>query len=191
MPQSIHSLLPILLLSVIAAASTWYLHRLEADLNSRNKSLALAPRMIGEDLSVTAVDDQGDAIYKVQVLRAVQGPRESGVDLVQPHMQFLDEGEANIVVRSKKGWLAEDQKVLRLIQAVEVERIGTGDEPPSTLSTEYLEIHPEEEVAVTPRAVRITMPGHVVDAIGMRADLARMHVELQAQVRGQHEFESD
>jgi lipopolysaccharide export system protein LptC len=35
------------------------------------------------------------------------------------------------------------------------------------------------------------MPGHVVDAIGMRVDLARKHVELQAQVRGQHEFESD
>lgn len=176
---------------MVAIWSTWYLHRLEADLNSRDGNIALAPRMIGDDLSVTMLDEEGEALYNVLMARAVQGPGDSGVDLEQPRMLFLDEGATEMTVRSERGWLAEDQSVLRLMNAVEIRRVAGEDAPESTLSTEYLEIHPEEEIALTPRSVRITSPGHVVDAIGMRADLARNHVELQAQVRGRHVFESD
>ncbi len=179
------------MLAIVAVWSTWYLQRLEADLNSRDGSVSLAPRMIGDNLSVTMLDEEGVALYNVLVDRAVQGPRDSGVDLEQPRMMFLDAGATEMTVRSEKGWLAEDQSVLRLMQAVEIRRVAADDAPESTLSTEYLEIHPEDEIALTPRAVRITSPGHVVDAIGMRADLARNHVELQAQVRGRHVFESD
>ncbi len=190
MSQSMRTLLPILALSAVAVLSTWYLRHLEADLYAQDNSLTLAPRLIGDALAITVLNEEGGTQYRIRVSRAVQGPRDSGVDLVRPEMQLYTDDAPDITVRSDKGWLAEDQSLLRLMDAVRVQRVGADGEAPSTLSTEYLEIHPKEEVAETPKPVRISMPGHVVDAIGMRVDLARMHLELQNQVRGQHEFES-
>jgi len=191
MSQSMKSALPILLLGAIAAFSTWYLYRLESDLYARDDSVTLAPRLIGDGLEITSLNEEGATTYRIQVARAVQGPEDRGVDLVRPQMRFFDDGLAQLSVQSEKGWLSDDRAVLRLFQAVEVEGTGAAGTDPPTLTTEYLEIFPEEQVAVTPRPVRIRMPGHVVDAIGMRADLARSHVQLQAQVRGQHEFSND
>ena len=191
MSQVMKTALPLLLLSAVAVFSTWYLYRLESDLYAHDSSVTLAPRLMGDDVEITSLNEEGGAVYRIQVARAVQGPGESGVDLVRPHMVFFDDGVAELTVRSDRGWLSDDRKFLRLLQAVRVEGMGAAQASQPTLTTEYLEIYPEKEIAVTPRPVRISMPGHVVDAIGMRVDLARSHIELKAQVRGQHEFASN
>ena len=184
----IRSLLPVLVLLALALLSTVYLFSLEADLRPGAQGEARAPKLIGNGLRTTLVSDTGQPARRLVAASAVEGPGESGTDMVGPRLVLYEQGEQATAARSRTGWLSSDYQLLLLLNSVEIESFPGPERTEGRLITEYLEVYPETNRAATDRPVRITSPGHVVDAVGMRADLERNIVELLSEVKGRHEL---
>lgn len=184
----IRSLLPLLVLVVLALLSTLYLSRLEADLRPDTSARQRAPKMVGEGLRYRTTDDSGQAAYRLDSILATEGPGEAGTDLVAPRLVSYTNGTPSVTGRSDDGWLSADRNLLLLMNAVRIDQLPIAGRTAARLSTEYLEIYPQTREARTNREVHLTSPGHVVDAVGMRADLEANTVELLSRVRGRHDL---
>jgi len=184
----IRSLLPVLILIVLALLSTIYLFNLEADLRPGAQAEARAPKLIGNGLRTTLLSEHGKPERRLVAARAVEGPGDAGTDMVGPRLVLYEQGEPATVARARSGWLSSDYQLLLLLNSVEIDNFPGPERTEARLTTEYLEVYPETKQAATDRSVRITSPGHVVDAVGMRADLERNTIELLSEVKGRHEL---
>jgi LPS export ABC transporter protein LptC len=186
----IRSLLPVLVLIALALLSTVYLSRLEADLRPDTAVASRAPKLLGSDLMVTTMAASGLPSQRLVAASAVEGPRASGTDLVAPRMILYEDGAPATTARARNGWLSSDHELLLLLDSVQIDNLAGDGRTEGRLTTEYLEVYPNDRQALTDRPVRLTSPGHVVDAVGLRADFERNIVELLSKVRGRHEINS-
>jgi lipopolysaccharide export system protein LptC len=184
----IRSLLPVLVLLLLALLSTIYLFSLEANLRPDAQGEARAPKLIGNGLRTTLMSENGQPARRLVAARAVEGPGATGTDMVGPRLLLYDRGEPATAARSRTGWLSSDYQLLLLLSSVEIVNFPGPERTEGRLTTEYLEVYPETKQATTDRPVRISSPGHVVDAVGMRADLEQNIIELLSKVRGQHDL---
>lgn len=186
----IRSVLPILMLIALALLSTVYLSRLEADLRPNTRTESRAPKLMGTSLRATTMTESGYPSERLLAASAVEGPGDGGTDLVRPRMVIFQEGEATTKARSDTGWLSSDHELLLLMNSVRIDNLPGEERTEGRMTTEYLEVYPRDRQAVTDRPVRLTSPGHVVDAVGLRADFERDIVELLSEVKGRHEINS-
>ena len=186
----IRSLLPVLVLLALAVLSTVYLSTLEANLRPDNRAESRAPKLIGTGLRSITMAEDGQRLRHLVTARAVEGPRESGTDLTAPRMVLYEDGGPATTARALTGWLSSDHELLLLMDAVQINNLPGPGRTEARMITDYLEVYPSDQQAVTDRAVRLTSPGHVLDGVGLRADFERNIIELLSEVKGRHEISS-
>jgi lipopolysaccharide export system protein LptC len=183
----LRSLLPIALLLIMAVASTWYLTRLEADLEAARSTESTAARLKGREVTLTIFDENGAIDHRLVAERVHQGPAGSGTDLIHPRLAQYRDGFAVTTGTALAGWVSEDRERVRMLNDVELTHRPDPDAPETRLLTEFLEYEPGPKRATTDRLVTIVRPGLRVEGVGMRADLINETVHLLSQVRGTHE----
>ena len=183
----IRTLLPILVLVLLSAGSGWYLTRLEANLNAARTTESTAPRLKGQNVRVTVLNDSGAIDHRIVAAGVFQGPAGSGTDLVAPELTQFRDGAVVATGTALAGWVSEDQERMRMLNNVVLTHRSSADGLVTRLETEFLEYEPKRKLATTDRPVTITRPGPRVDAIGMRADLVAEKTYLLSRVRGTQE----
>ncbi len=183
----IRTLLPILILLLLAVGSGWYLTRLEANLKAAKTTESTAPRLKGRNVRVTVLNASGTIDHRIVATGVFQGPAGSGTDLVAPELTQFRDGEVIATGTSLVGWVSEDQQQVRMLNSVILTHRSSADGLVTQLETEFLEYEPKRKIATTDRPVTITRPGSRVDAIGMRVDLVAEKTYLLSRVRGTHD----
>ncbi len=170
----------------MAGFSTWYLGEIESELERERAAGSEAPRAFGTGIAYLQLGEEGRPKFRLEARGVTKGPGESGTDLIGP--QFTGYAADRPVRRGSaaRGWINEERDVVRFFDDVTLEKIDTRDGGPATMTTPYLEYHPDEGIAETDQKVRIVTGSTVVEAIGMRADLEQDRVLFKSQVRGRY-----
>jgi lipopolysaccharide export system protein LptC len=98
-----------------------------------------------------------------------------------------------MTITAKRGRVSGDRKNVDLHDDVVAVRQGCREaglncsDEPMTLSTDYLNIKPDERLMTSDRTVTITSPTGVVHSVGIVLDDAKRTIHLESNVRGTFE----
>ncbi len=187
----IRGLVPIVFLVALAALSTWYLRQIEDNLERQRSADSTAPRAFGTGVALTRLGADGLPRYTLEAAKMTQGPGTSGIDLLDPRYSGFESQRMTRRGSAERGWVADGHKLVKLYDSVRLEELDAGGGRPAVMSTSYLEIYPDDNVAQTSLPVEIATGTGIVNAVGMRADLGRDRVWLETKVRGWHKANAD
>ncbi len=127
--------------------------------------------------------------YVVEAPLLRQLPGQLGVQIEQPRMDWYqpDGQTREWRLRSAQGWIASDQKQIRLEGEVVMTRTAESGQLPVTLTTRDVLVRPDIRTAETAAPARAVTPGGELRAIGVRAYLNQERLELLSEVRGVYE----
>ncbi|MCB1877548.1 MAG: LPS export ABC transporter periplasmic protein LptC [Chromatiales bacterium] len=142
--------------------------------------------MIGANIE--QLDDNGSAQRTLQSGRIVHFADDQTTTLNAPEMTLSTANGLPWRVVSVQGWISGDQKEIRLLGDVHMDRDASGKQPPIQIETADLTLFPEREYAVTEQTTHVVRPGHRMKGIGMEAWLDQnARIVLHSKVRGHHE----
>ena len=173
-------------LAAVIAAASWILLSVESSLE--DDSSLDTPAMIMENFLATLTDAQGRRNYTLSAPYLVLLPGDQGTELRTPVVEvFQGQPDYDWQIRAETAWVAPDGDLIRLNQAVTLDRPATAANRPVTITTRDVRFYTRERRVETDRPVRLTTPGGVVDAVGLHADLNSKRLQLNSEVRGYYE----
>lgn len=172
-------------LAILAALSGWFLATVESSLRHQARADSQAPLLVMERFTATRMDERGRRQYTLQAPRLIQLPGDQGTRVERPAMDgYRPDQEKLWMARAGSGWIAPDNRRVRLDDGVSVTRTGAGGLPPLELTTAEVWLHPKEGFAESDRPARLETPGGVLTAVGFKVWLDQQRVELLSDVRG-------
>ena len=123
--------------------------------------------------------------YREKVAAEGKVTLQNYTDVEQPRLTIFHEGQPWLL-KARHGKFTEENRHLLLWNHVEVSNI-VEREKQTTLTTEKLEIKPEEKYAYTQEPVKISSASGEIKAKGMIANFAEKQITLLSKVQGQHD----
>jgi lipopolysaccharide export system protein LptC len=135
------------------------------------------------EAEVIGTGDEGQTIYRVKAHTASQNLDDGAIDMEAITMIYDPITSIPWDLRANTGRIPPDDNIIELSgNVVAVSR--ESDEPPTTIRTDYLEIHPDTYVAQTQRDVTIEYAGKRIFATGLRAYFKEDRLQLISNVKG-------
>jgi len=127
--------------------------------------------------------------YVVEAPLLRQLPSQLGTQIEQPVLDWYqpDGQTREWQLRATQGWVAADQKTIRLEGDVVMLRTADSGKPPVEVTTRDVLVRPADRYAETAAPARAITPGGELRAVGVRAYLDREQLELLSEVRGYYE----
>lgn len=182
-----HGLVYLGILAVLAVLSAWFLSTVESSLRDEAVSDSEAPVLYVDHFVATRMNDQGLREYTLAAPYLVQWAGQQGTQLEQPEMNVFQDQVHTWMIRAEQAWIAPDNTLIRLEQAVSMIRPASSGKRPLTITTRNLLLRSEQGYAETAEAARLETPGGLVTAVGLKAYLHTEQLELLSKVRGVYE----
>ncbi len=175
-----------LVLLGILAMMTYYLAEFAGrDENSpRQRKLTHEPDYYVEHFALTRLDAQGRPSFTLTAERLIHFPDDDTTEYSQPRLVSLDPDKPKITLTADRGNSSSDGVETHLHDNVVLTRAATESNDPLRITTEYILLLSEDDIARTDRFVRIVNGPSVLTGIGMEFNNASRHLELRNQVRG-------
>lgn len=176
-------------LLVLAGLSYVLLRWVESSMQESSPVESQAPILIVERFRAVRMNQAGIREYVIEAPLLKQLPSKLGTHIEQPVMDwYQSDGETREWrVRADGGWVAHDQKTIRLEGGVVMLRTAATGKPPVEVTTRDILIRPTERYAETTAPVHAVTPSGEFQAVGVRAYLDREQLELLSEVRGYYE----
>ncbi len=169
--------LVLLLAGIVTGWSIWRLRTASPDV----LATSTRPNYLLHDFELVALDGQGKESFTVRAPQLAQDAVDRTLSLETPLFLVPDKDGKRWQLRSRTGWVAADNSVLRLRgSVVATSPPGT---PATTMKTEQLNVFPDRNEASSPTLVAVTQPGLTMHGTGMRVDLSDKRVRLLSKVR--------
>lgn len=175
---------PLLILAVLAAVTFWLDRTITYTTNARALAARHDPDYIVNRLNAVSMDARGDVKQRLMAEEMRHFPDDDTTVLVKPRFVNFTPGRPSLTVTSETARISGDGKNIHFHDNVNVVRAAA---PPRTelyLTTSYLHVIPETNVATTNRPVRIHDAYTVVDANGLELNGATRVLKLVGRVRG-------
>lgn len=180
-------LLPLALLTLIAGATFWL------DQVSRPVSAIVpaAPRhdpdTIVRNFSAARMDESGMPDFTLSAEQMLHYPDDESTHLEAPRLSHFEPNEPPIHVRSDEGTVSKDGEHVHLTDDVQVTREAQGEQSMLTVTTDYLHVIPDKNVAKTAQPVVIRNDELHITAVGMELNSETRQLELLSKVKGRYE----
>ena len=176
-------------LALLAASSYGLLRWVESSLREPVPVESREPVLVIQRFRAARMTAAGLREYVVEAPLLKQLPGQLGTQVEQPQMDWYqpDGQTREWRLRSGQGWIASDQKQIRLEGEVVMTRTAESGQPPVTLTTRDVLVRPDIRYAETAAPARAVTPGGELRAIGVRAYLDQERLELLSEVRGVYE----
>lgn len=190
------SMLYLLVLAGIAAASTWFLNTVESSLREPQAQDSSVPLLYIDNFTATRLNALGNREYTLSSPRLTQFPGQGGTFLQEPDLSVFENEVRTWLIHAKQGWVAPRHQVIQLQDGISMVRPASSSEQPAIITARNLRICPEENIVwqcpadrylETADAVRLETPDGVVNAVGMKVYLDKEQLELLSEVRGYYE----
>jgi lipopolysaccharide export system protein LptC len=187
MSRQLSILLPFTLLACLTAATFW--------LEQTSQPVAAViddvpkhdPDTIVRNFSAARMDETGSPDYTLAAEEMRHYPGDDSTRLTSPRLSHLGAGKPPIHVRSQEGVVSKDGENIYLRDDVEVTREAQGKDTALTLTTNYLHVIPEKNIARTPEPVVISNDELRVTAVGMELNSETRTLELHSRVKGRYD----
>ncbi len=181
------SWLPLMLVALLAALTTWLGRLAELPVQTRPASVSQEPDYVVERFQATAYDPQGHPRYRLAAESMQHHANETGTRLERPAFTYDHPDQPPLHARAERGTVSADGEHIQLRDAVRVEQVGQAARPPIVLSTARLDIRPEARTLATDAPVRIEQGASHTIAGGLRADASLGILHLSGGVKSHYE----
>ncbi len=142
------------------------------------------PDYVLHDFELVALDERGQESFTLRAPALARDPGTREMEITSP--LFLvpprSEGGDAWEIRARTGWISDGAGELRLRDDVEAQNDGSGSSA-TTLSTQALDVFPENDRIASAEPVTIVQPGSTIRGVGIEGDLAAGRYTLQSDVR--------
>jgi lipopolysaccharide export system protein LptC len=178
---------PVLLLAGLAALTYWLDQVVEPITDVRDGNLRHDPDIVVENLSAMQMGLTGAPRYAVVAKRLLHYPDDRSTLLELPQLTHYDEASVPVTIRSDEGELSADGTDAYFRGNVLLRRPAHADEEEMTLSTSYLHVIPDQDLAQTDRPVTLTQGDSVLHSVGLEFNNATRNLKLLSRVRGTYQ----
>lgn len=181
---------PVLLLGGLAALTYWLDAQVQPPAPRRDGTERHDPDIFVEGFRAVELDAQGRARQLIAGKRALHFGDDQTTEITQPVLSQTEAGKPTFRITAQKGNLSGDRKeVFFTGSVVAVREAGPttpGEAPsgPVKVTTEYLHVVPDKELASTDKAVTIEEPRGIIRSVGLTLDNKAKTLKLKSAVSG-------
>lgn len=140
-----------------------------------------------ENFTATRMGMSGLPHHTLTAARMVHYPDDDSTHLDSPHFTRFESGMAPLHVKSTKGLLSKEGEHAYFTGNVVVTREAFGGKSTLTLTTSYLHVIPDKDMALTDKPVNIRDARTNVDAVGLELNNKTHVMKLFSRVKGRYE----
>ena len=175
-----------LVLLGILAMMTYYLAEFAGrdDKANRQRKLTHEPDYFVEHFALTRLDSMGRPSFTLTAERLKHFPDDDSTEYLRPRLVSLDPTKPKVTLTADRGNSTSEGIETHLHQNVVLTREGNENNEPLTISTEYILLLSNDDIARTDRFVKILNGSSVLTGVGMEFNNESRQLELHKQVRG-------
>ena len=175
------------IITILALLSGWLLFTVESSLRNTAQQDQHVPSLYIDNFLATRTNLHGFREYTLSAPHLIQLPDQQGTWVEQPTVEiFSDDQQQEWLIDAERGWIAADNQIIRLEDAVNLNRPASDDKPPLSISTRQVMIYPERAELQTDAPVLAETPNGVLSATGLKAYWHEEQMELLSDVRGSY-----
>ncbi len=175
------SIIPIVLLVILAAISLWLERSVRAP-NGDSSKLRHDPDFWVEKFSVKKFGPDGNLTSTFTAEKMTHYPDDETSHLDRPSMRY--HRKSSVVVSGTQGLVSKDGQQISLIGGAKIVREGTDSTPATQVTTRVLNVFPDEEIARSDLPVTITQGQSVINGSAMELNHATGVSVLSGRVTG-------
>ena len=179
---------PALLLGALAAMTYWLNTQVRPEGSATDGSGRHDPDLVAEHFSAVNLDAEGNIRQALSAARALHYPDDDTTHFEQAKIVFTDPGKPQVEVTADRATLTGDRNHVYLEGHAKVVREAAGGEKsegPVTVTSEYLDVMPNDDRVVTDRLVTISDPRGSVTSTGLELDNKAKTVKFKSRLSGQ------
>lgn len=174
---------PAVLLLALAGVTFWLDQKVQPLPVPTDGSTRHDPDFIIDKFSAMRMNPDGSQRYAIRGVKMTHYPDDNSTHLDEPRFVHFDPETAPVRIKSDEALISRNGDDVFFLGNVHIVRDAYADQDPMSLTTEYLHLLPDQDLAETDKAVRMTQGATVVDSVGMRFDNAARTLDLLSKVR--------
>ena len=180
-------LFPLALLALLALLTLWIERSVQPPEKKLDGSTRHDPDYILNNFTTTRTDINGNLKYVLSAEEMRHYPDDDTTELQKPHFTQFSVEKPYTKIESDRGFVSGDGENVQFLNNVKVVRQEFRDRGEMTVTTSFLNVVPDKEVATTDRPVTIHQaPDTVINATGMIYNKKLKTLELQSRVRAHY-----
>jgi lipopolysaccharide export system protein LptC len=183
MGERLSSLFPVVLLALLAALTYWLDQAAQLPVAVRDKPIVHDADFTADKLLATRMDLNGRVRDTLHAVKLMHFPDDDSTELVSPRFASYARG-APLTITSKQAQVSSNGGNLYFTGGVRATRAALGSNNALVVTTEYLHVLPDDNIAKTDRHVTISDDAMTLEAVGMEMNGESRVLKLNAQVRG-------
>ncbi len=173
----------LVLLGLFAALTYWLAQVVEPPPPRRDGSMRHDPDIIVEHFSALRLGDDGKPRFTLAAVKMTHYPDTETAELERPHFTRFAPDAPPLHVLAQRGVVSPNGEDVHLYEAVKVIREAHRDRSELILTTSYLHIQPEKELATTDKPVTIADARTQISGVGLKLDAKARHFKILSRVK--------
>ncbi len=170
MSERLRSLLPLLPLLLLLAATYWLNLQVQSPTSGPNRNLRHDPDYIIDNFTATTLDEQGKIRFVMSAKKMWHYPDDDTTHLEAPKVESMAAGHPPMKMSAAIGEISSKGDEIFLRNNVMIVRPAYADKSELTFNTNYLHILPNKDIVNTDQAVSMVDARTNINAIGMEID---------------------
>lgn len=183
MGERISTLFPLALLFFLVALTYWLDRAVQTPDAPRIKLLRHDPDYTAEKLLATRMDVNGRVRDTLHAVRMAHFPHDDSTEIEQPRFVSYAQG-APLSITAQHALVSSNGGNLYFRENVRATREPYPDTSALVITTEYLHVLPDDNIAKTDQSVTIRDDNMTINAVGMELNSETRILKLNASVRG-------
>jgi len=178
--------LPLLPLLGLLGATYWLNQQVQPEPAKPDGSRRHDPDSIVENFSAVRLNKQGTPYFIMSAAKMLHYPDDDSTALEAPRLTLLAEDSPPLLATAESGSISRKGDELTLQGGVEVLRGATQEQDQLNLKTESLNIIPDQDLARSDMAVKLTEAHTTVTAIGLELNNKTRTIKLLSGVKSEY-----
>lgn len=178
---------PLGIMVLLALLTFWLDRTVHAPLFKRDGSARHDPDYWVENFVAKRLGKDGLPLHTLAAVKLEHFPDDDSTVLTRPNFTAMDQNRVPTHIVAQNGLISSNGKEVYFTRNVVVRKDAGADKDWLTISTEYLHITPDQDIARTDRVVTIKTPAAVITATGMELNSRTQMVKLLSRVKGHYE----
>ena len=175
------------LILLLAMVTFWLDRTVQPPQPKNDGSSRHDPDYTVENFTATRMGLDGLPRHTLAAVKMVHYPDDDTTHLEKPHFTRLEKARPPLHIQSDKGLLSSEGEHAYFTGNVLVTREATRDKSALTLTTSYLHVIPDKDLALTDKPVNIRNAHTNVNAVGLELDNKTRVMKLLSRVKGEYE----
>lgn len=175
---------PILVAALLALATWWLAEQARRGFLPQHATSPTNPDFVVDNVNMTRIDPTGHAYTLVSAARMTHQQQNDLALLDEPRVVQARPGSALVHIRANHGTTRNRNEVIYLEGQVSIVRDPQANSPGMTVTTEQLQLRPDDDTATSRAFVRIERNGSWLDGVGMDFRNAYRQIDVHSKAHG-------